>query len=515
MAEDQDTEAGPGAPRVPLDQLGRVPPPTVTGLVLAPGLPEASRARLQSLGGEDGGVEITDDLERAADARLVVLSTRVPRAELTAALARIAEASTCPVVALVHPGGESQSVDLVRRGAVAVLAEGNEPVVAALLMGEGGTDAALLDSYDRHVARADTATHGSRGRDPGTGLPDRASWDARLAGLEQEGEVPRLVLVEVVRAPMVPDELGEDAAAFVRRRLATQFLHVGRVHACEVFALDRWRFGLVAASLSPNGVEGLARDLERIAETYSPTGVRTLGVAVGHAGPEVSTDLGSLRESAQRALDAAMNDRTVLVVGADALSLGVSATTELEAALQVVDHVRRQSGRPADAFARTGDVAATLATALGYDGLARSRIQLAAHLHAIGAASLPAESLRDPDALTGEELQAYRQYPLRSAAYLAPTAGPEVAAAVRAHRERWDGAGFPDGLAGPSIPVAARVVTLAIAVADLVHPDLALDRDAVVGALESRAGVDLDPDLVPVAVELLDELLASSMPVPA
>ena len=254
------------------------------------------------------------------------------------------------------------------------------------------------------------------------------------------------MLVEVVRAPVVPDELGEDAATLVRRRVATQFLHVATLHGCDVYVLDRWRFGLVAPSLSPNAVEGLARDLDRIAETYSPSGVRTLGVAVGHAGSEVSTDLSALRESAQRALDVAISDRSVLVVGADTLALGVSATTELEAALMVIEHVRRQAGLPDGRFAHVGEVAAHLATALGYDGLARSRLQLAAHLHAIGAASLPSESLRDPDALQGEQLQAYRQYPVRGATYLATTAGGDVATAVRARPG--------SGGTGPASPTA-------------------------------------------------------------
>ena len=515
MSEQDEPVAATDEPRVHVDELGQVAPPTVSGVVLAPGLPEASRSRLAALGGEDGALEITEDLERAPEARLVLVSTRAPRAELTATMSRIAETSTCPVVALVHTGGESQSVDVVRRGAVAIVAEGNESAVADLLTGQAGADTALLDSYDRHVARTDTAAHGARGRDPATGLPDRASWESRLAGLEQEGEVPRLVLVEVVRAPLVPEELGEDAATLVRRRLATQFLHVATMHDCDVYVLDHWRFGLVAMSLTPHAVEVLAHDLERIAETYSPSGVRTLGVAVGHAGPEVSTDLGALRESAQRALDVAISDRSVLVVGADALALGVSATTELEAALLVIEHVRRQAGLPEGRFERTGEVAAQLATALGYDGLARSRIQLAAHLHAIGAASLPAESLRAPDTLTGEDRQAYQQYPVRGATYLAATAGADVATAVRAHRERWDGAGFPDGLAAGEIPVGARIVTLAIAVADLLDPAHALDLDAMAGALQARAGVDLDPDMVPAAVELLDELLGAGHPVPA
>lgn len=495
---------------VQLDQLGEVPTPTVSGLVIAPELPEASRARLQTLGGEGGELELSDDLERLGDARLVLVSTRIPRAELTGLMTRLTDA-TCPVLALAHAGGESLAAEIVRRGGVGVVAEGNETSVASVLLGDATADTGLLDSYDRHVARTGTAGHGSRGRDPVTGLPDRTGLEVHLAELEQEGEIPRLAHVRVVRAPQVPEEMSEDAAALVRRRLAAQFLHVARAHDVAIFSTGIWDFALVGRNLSPNAVQYLGRDLDRIAATYSPSGVTVLGVAVGHAGSEVSTEVSALRESAQRALEAAVGDRTSIVIGADSLALGVSATTELESALQIVGQTERLAGLPEGFAAHVGETAAAIATALGYDGLSRSRIQLAAHLCGVGTASLPAESLQHPEDLTGEALLAYRQYPVRSAVYLASSAGPEVATAVRAHRERWDGTGFPDGISGDDIPISARVVATALAVrrmADGVDglPRLGADLEA---ALEALAGSELDPDMVHVALEALEELMAA------
>lgn len=81
---------------VTLDRLGAVPTPTLSGLVVAPGLPEASRTRLAALGDESCSLEITEDVDRAGEARLVVLSTRMPRAELTTMAGRMVESTTCP-----------------------------------------------------------------------------------------------------------------------------------------------------------------------------------------------------------------------------------------------------------------------------------------------------------------------------------------------------------------------------------------------------------------------------------
>jgi HD-GYP domain-containing protein (c-di-GMP phosphodiesterase class II) len=492
---------------VELDRLGEpVQGEGVSGLILAPGLPEASRRRLTELGGD---VEVTDDLDRAAEAALVLASTRLPRAELSALVTRLRESARAPIVALTHTGGEGLSVEVMRRGGTGVVAEGNETALLAFLSDQCPEDV-LLDSYDRHVARTDTGTTRSRGRDPLTGLPDRASFEIRLATLEQQGEVPRLAFVRVTRTPQVPDDLSEGAARLLRRRLASQFLHVAQAHDAELFALGGWDFGIVGLLLSPNAAQYFGRDLDRIAETYAPAGTTTLGIAMGHAGADVSTDVSALREAAQRALDAAVADRSTVVVSADTLSLGVSATTELEAALRILEFVERHGPYPAGHGARTGELAAILATELGYDGIARSRIQLAAHLHEVGLASLPPEASADPEALTGDLRAAYRHHPVAGASYLRTSAGSEVATAVRGYCERWDGTGYPDGLAGPDIPVSARIVATAHAIEVLLARGVTAP-DAITSALRDQAGHALDPDVVAVAVDVLDQLLAVAL----
>lgn len=481
------------------------PAGTARGLVFASGLPDASLTRVLGLG-ESGAVEVVDDVDRAGDAAVALVSTRLPRAELSALLVRLTEAGSGPVVALVHTGGEALAVEVVRRGGVAVVAEGNEAALAPLLEGEPA-GAGLVESFDQHLSRGETATRGARGRDALTDLPDRSSLELLLEDLAQEDVVPRLVAVRVLRTP-APDETACESSTLVQRRLAVQVLHVGRAHDAQVFATAPWEFALVSPAMPATAVERLGRDLDRIASTYSPTGGHTLGVAVGHAGPEVSIDPTALVEAAHRAMDAATADRTQLVVGADALSSGVAATTELEAALRVIEHVERQAGLPAGHGARLAELAGTLAAALGYEGTSRTRIQLAAQLHAVGLAGLPVP-VAEPDELEGDDLAAWREYPARSAAYVELGAGPEVAAAIRAHREHVDGTGVPDGLVGIDIPIGARVVAVARRIEALVRDGAAPERLA--SELQARAGTELDPDVVAAAVDVLDELVADQL----
>src|SRR5206468_9482719 len=76
---------------------------------------------------------------------------------------------------------------------------------------------------------------------------------------------------------------------------------------------------------------------------------------------------------------------------------------------------------------------------------------------------------------------------------------------VRACHERWDGRGYPDGLSGVDIPLAARIVF----VCDAYHAMTtdrpyrrALPEHEAIGRLEAAAGTQFDPDVVKVFVEL-------------
>ena len=94
---------------------------------------------------------------------------------------------------------------------------------------------------------------------------------------------------------------------------------------------------------------------------------------------------------------------------------------------------------------------------MGLDKAGLQRLEQAAMLHDIGKLGIPTEILHAPRALTDEERTVMEQHPvigeriLKGMPYL-----EEVARAVRHEHERWDGTGYPDGLAGEAIPLASR-----------------------------------------------------------
>jgi response regulator RpfG family c-di-GMP phosphodiesterase len=151
--------------------------------------------------------------------------------------------------------------------------------------------------------------------------------------------------------------------------------------------------------------------------------------------------------------------------------------------------------------------AVRLAEALGWPERERRRLGLAAKLHDIGKVGIPEAILNKPDSLTRAEEVVVQEHPVIGERILTPIIRSRaLLAAIRGHHERWDGGGYPDGLAGPGIPLLAR----AIAVADCFDALTScrsyrdpLPRADALELLRAGAGTQFDPALVPPFVALL------------
>jgi HD-GYP domain-containing protein (c-di-GMP phosphodiesterase class II) len=108
-----------------------------------------------------------------------------------------------------------------------------------------------------------------------------------------------------------------------------------------------------------------------------------------------------------------------------------------------------------------------LADELGLSSHERSRLHWAALLHDIGKLVVPGDILNKAGAPTEDEWEILREHPLEGERFISPLQAwlGDWTAAIGQHHERYDGSGYPDGLAGERIPMAARIV----AVADAFH----------------------------------------------
>jgi HD-GYP domain-containing protein (c-di-GMP phosphodiesterase class II) len=95
----------------------------------------------------------------------------------------------------------------------------------------------------------------------------------------------------------------------------------------------------------------------------------------------------------------------------------------------------------------------------------------AAAVHDIGKITVPSHVLAKPGPLEPWERRAIQEHPVAGQRLLEPYAdSPELLAIVRSHHERWDGAGYPDGLEADQIPLGARIVAVADAYTAMVEP---------------------------------------------
>jgi len=102
-----------------------------------------------------------------------------------------------------------------------------------------------------------------------------------------------------------------------------------------------------------------------------------------------------------------------------------------------------------------------VARRVGVTGDELEHLRIAAHLHDLGKIGVPDEILHKPGPLDDAEWSIMREHPVWGARALETIPGFRSASrAVRHHHERWDGAGYPDGLAGEDIPIGARVIAV-------------------------------------------------------
>ena len=179
------------------------------------------------------------------------------------------------------------------------------------------------------------------------------------------------------------------------------------------------------------------------------------------------------------------------------------------ALVKAIDERDAYTGEHSEAV---GDLARRVARRLGMAARELWQLAIAARLHDVGKIGVPDEILNKPGPLDDHEWQLMRRHAELGADIVAKVPGLEpVARFVRYHHERWDGRGYPDGLAGPAIPLGSRV----IGACDAFHA-MTTDRpyrerlsvDEALAELTAASGKQFDPGVV---VAIRHEVVPSSL----
>ena len=137
----------------------------------------------------------------------------------------------------------------------------------------------------------------------------------------------------------------------------------------------------------------------------------------------------------------------------------------------------------------------------------REHVQIAAFLHDIGKVGAPSDLLAGEVMLEPHRLDAIVPHPGIGERLLRPLGlDPAITATVRHHHERYDGGGYPDGLAGHDIPLAARVIAVVDAYDAMTCERpyrAAQSTEEALAELHREAAAQFDPEIVPVFAELV------------
>ena len=131
----------------------------------------------------------------------------------------------------------------------------------------------------------------------------------------------------------------------------------------------------------------------------------------------------------------------------------------LDALVTAVDNKDRYTRRHSE---NVMEYAIKIADALNLEESTKTLLSIAALLHDVGKIGVPDRILRKPGALSLDELEAVKQHPQMGAVIVGAVPGFERAVdAIMYHHERWDGKGYPAGIAGEDIPLLARIMAVA------------------------------------------------------
>ena len=383
-------------------------------------------------------------------------------------------------------------------------------------------DAVISDVTERERARIglqlarEEAERRSR-VDPTTGLFNRHHLmdvaRRELARSQREHTSPALVLLDVDRLRELNERRGHAVGDAVLRELAGRLSHSVRAYD-TISHVGGGRFAVLVPDLRDS--EALRRICDEIAATLTTEPLRSGGrevrvtVSAGGARSHPGTTVDALLHTAELALAAAKRNgpgqQAIKESRLDTPEDEIGEAARVAATLARAAAVRE--GVPHEHECSVAELAELVGRELGLPESLQADLRLAGLLHDVGTIAVAGAVLSKPGPLDEEEWVILREHPSIGADMVARIPGlARTQLAIRHHHERFDGQGYPDRLAGESIPMAARVLAAVDAYNAMteIRPYRdARDREEALEELRRNAGTQLDPAVVGALCRVLD-----------
>jgi diguanylate cyclase (GGDEF)-like protein len=352
--------------------------------------------------------------------------------------------------------------------------------------------------------------------DPLTGLGNHRSFHERLQRelvvAEEHGTSLALCLVDFDDLKSVNDRFGHPVGDLVLGQVASRLRQGG-----ESFRLGGDEFAVLLPRQDERQATAVPRSIVERVAALAVEGVGPVTVSAGVATyPMHGTGRDELIRLADSALYWAKKDgknrvrayaaESILRANLEELVDTPDRTAQYRAAESLAKAVDERDAYTGSHSQRVGDYSARIARRLGADEPAVELTRLAGNLHDLGKLAIPEEVLRKPDTLSEAERLMLERHPQIGFRMLESLGVQPVAEWVLHHHERWDGAGYPNRLAGDQIPLGARIIFVADAydamTSDRAYRQAMPQRDAL-AELERCSGTQFDPTVVKALAEEL------------
>jgi diguanylate cyclase (GGDEF)-like protein/putative nucleotidyltransferase with HDIG domain len=345
--------------------------------------------------------------------------------------------------------------------------------------------------------------------DPLTGLGNHRHFHERLqrelARADEHGGTVSLCFLDIDNFKRINDQFGHPAGDRVLSQVASRLRQGG-----ESFRLGGDEF----AVLLPGADEELALSTaQSIVQRIADTELGKAGAITVSAGVATFPQHGRERDSLIRLADGALywakehGKNQVRLARADVAELsefrrvasGVDRVARFRAAASLARAVDSRDAYTGSHSERVATLAAEIATQLGLPAEEVELTRLAGSLHDVGKLAIPEEILRKPAGLSDAERLVLERHPQIGYRMLESLGVEPIAYWVLHHHERWDGAGYPDGLAEERIPLGARIIFVSDAFDAMTSDRLyrpAVSYEEAIAEVERCAGSQFDPEVV-------------------
>jgi diguanylate cyclase (GGDEF)-like protein len=364
--------------------------------------------------------------------------------------------------------------------------------------------------------------------DPLTGLGNHRHFHERLQRellkAEEQGGPLTLCFVDIDDFKKINDGFGHPSGDRVLSQVAGKLRQGG-----EAFRLGGDEFALLLAEHD----EGMAlAAANSVLERIAALDLDHIGNVTVSAGLATFPVQGHGRDELIRLADSALywakehgknrvrlyRPEVVELAELKRLAAGPDKAARYRAAASLAKAVDARDTYTGSHSERVAELAARVAMRIDLNREQIELTRLAGSLHDLGKLAIPEEILRKPGTLTDSERLVLERHPQIGFRMLDSLGVDPVAALVLHHHERWDGAGYPEGLRAEQIPLGARIIFVTDAydamTSDRVYRQKRSSQ-AALAELERCAGTQFDPGIVAAFAEELEESISAEAAAPA